>query len=124
MFDEIGVRLQIRYKSLKAKNHHGSPNVNIVTVNETIVTNGASAPCESRSESNDSERRGGFCRLHKKKMIALVLFICIITITGIAVGITLNIKNDDHYIIMSTTTSTISTTSTTTLHWSDDDYQP
>ena len=58
MFDEIGVRLQVIYKSLKAKNHHGSPNVNVVT--ETTVAHGAGTCTTSHTE--DSGAEGGFCR--------------------------------------------------------------
>ena len=112
LFDEIGVRLQIRYKSLKATSTNGSTDVRDDEVREIE----AISSVVNHTESN-RDNICNFCE-PQKFLLALGLFICLI-IVGIIIGIILNDKNNEASIsttISTTRSTTTSTTSTTTRH--------
>ena len=114
LFDEIGVRLQIRYKSLKASSTNGAANDDVRETEASVV---------NHTEPN----RDNICKSCELQKILLALGLLIsLIIVAIIVGIILNDKNNEasKSITTSTTTSTTSTTSTTTLHWDHPDYSP
>ena len=106
LFDEIGVRLQIRYKSLKATSTNGSADVRDDTVRETEVPSSVANHTESNRDNICNS-----CEL-QKLLLALGLFICLI-IVGIIIGIILNDKNNEASISTTISTTTLTTTSTT-----------
>ena len=109
------MRLQIRYKSLKATSTNGTANVD---VRET-------EPISSVMNRNvGSNRIDNICNGCDLQKILLALGICICSIiVGVIVAVILNDKNNEAS-ISTTSSTTTSTTSTTTLHWSDPDYSP
>ena len=108
------MRLQIRYKSLKASSTNAAANDDVRETEASVV---------NHTEPN----RDNICKSCELQKILLALGLLIsLIIVGIIVGIILNDKNNEasKSITTSTTTSTTSTTSTTTLHWDHPDYSP
>ena len=100
------MRLQIRYKSLKATSTNGTANVDV------RETEPISSVMNRNVGSNRIDNICNGCDL-QKILLALGICICLI-IVGVIVGVILNDQNNE----------ATSTTSTTTLHWSDPDYSP